>query len=308
MTFDPSLDNSAARLAAMARAAGAGPDLTQGGGGNVSLKIGPERMLIKASGSRLAEMTGISGYALVNHGNIKRQLAGCRMDDGELLEYLCAQSLPVKGSSAAKPSVETGFHALLNTAVVHIHSACANVLNMTAEGRAAAARLFPGAAWIDYVPPGARLCCAVDGPGRATGTQVLFLANHGLVVSAPGSEAALERALRVNAEIRSALRLPLYPSADYPAAGLSAHNKARLERRGKAFMLDNVLSPDQALYCGPAELDGSGKDMAAVNEVLTAIFYILDCADTLGWTPRFLTKGDRDYLEGMKGGRYRRGR
>ncbi|HOI43147.1 MAG TPA: class II aldolase/adducin family protein [Elusimicrobiales bacterium] len=306
MSFDPSVDNSAARLAAMARAAGAGPDLTQGGGGNVSLKIGPERMLIKASGSRLADMTGSSGYALVNSGNIKRQLAGCRMGDGELLDYLCAQSLPVKGAPAAKPSVETGFHALLNTAVVHIHSAYANVLNMTAEGRAAAARLFPGSAWIDYVPPGARLCCAVDGPGRATGTQVLFLANHGLVVSAAGPEAALERALRVNAEIRAALRLPPYPAADFPASGLSSHNRDELARRGKSFMLDNVLSPDQALYCGPAELEGSGKDMAAVNEVLTALFYILDCADALGWTPRFLTKADRDYLEDMKGGRYSR--
>ncbi len=306
MSFDPSMDNSADRLAAMARAAGAGPDLTQGGGGNVSLKIGPERMLIKASGTRLAEMTAAAGYALVNSGNIRRQLAGCRMGDGELLDYICSQSLPVKGGASGKPSVETGFHALLNTAVVHIHSAYANVLNMTAEGRAAASRLFPGAAWIDYVPPGARLCCAVDGPGRATGTQVLFLANHGLVVSAPGPEAALERALRVNGEIRSALRLPAYPAADYPPAGLSAHNRAALARRGKAFMLDNVISPDQALYCGQAELDGSGKDMAAVNEVLTALFYILDCAAALGWTPRFLTKGERDYLEGMKGGRYSR--
>lgn len=308
MAFDPAIDNSAARLAAMARAAGAGPDLTQGGGGNVSLKMGPERMLIKASGSRLSEMTETRGYALVNHGNIKRQLAGCRMGDGELLEYICSQSLPVKGSAGAKPSVETGFHALLNTAVVHVHSAYANVLNMTAEGRAAAGRLFPGSVWIDYVPPGARLCCAVDGPGRATGTQVLFLANHGLVVSAPGPEGALERTLRVNAEIRSALGLPPYPSADFPASGLSAHNREKLARRGKAFMLDNVLSPDQALYCGPAELDGSGKDMASVNEVLTALFYILDCADMLGWTPRFLTKADRDYLEDMKGGRYSRGK
>lgn len=306
MPFDPVLDNSSARLAAMARAAGAGPDLTQGGGGNVSLKIGPERMLIKASGSRLAAMTETSGYALVNHGNIKRRLAGCRMGDGELLDYLCAQSLAVKGAAPAKPSVETGFHALLNTAVVHIHSAYANVLNMTAEGRDAASRLFPGSVWIDYVPPGARLCCAVDGPGRATGTQVLFLANHGLVVSAPGPEAALERALRVNSEIRAALGLPPYPAADYPSAGLSAHNRERLAQRGRPFMLDNVLSPDQALYCGPAELDGSGKDMSAVNEVLTALFYILDCADMLGWTPRFLTKADRDYLEDMKGGRYSR--
>lgn len=308
MAFDPSVDNSPSRLAAMARASGAGPDLTQGGGGNVSLKIGPERMLIKASGSRLSEMTETSGYALVNSGNIRRQLAGCRMGDGELLDYICSQSLAVKGAAPAKPSVETGFHALLNTAVVHIHSAYANVLNMTAEGRAAAGRLFPGAAWIDYVPPGARLCCAVDGPGRATGTQVLFLANHGLVVSAAGPEAALERALRVNEEIRAALRLPAYPAADFPASGLSAHNREKLAVRGRGFMLDNVLSPDQALYCGPAELDGSGKDMAAVNEVLTALFYILDCADMLGWTPRFLTKGDRDYLEDMKGGRYSRGK
>ena len=53
MPFDPGLDNAPELLAAAARAAGCRPDLTQGGGGNVSVKTGAERMkaaTAKASG------------------------------------------------------------------------------------------------------------------------------------------------------------------------------------------------------------------------------------------------------------------
>ena len=66
-----------------------------------------------------------------------------------------------------------------------------------------------------------------------------------------------------------------------------------------------MLSPDQALYCGPAELEGRG-DMEAVNEVLTALFYILDCIKLLKLTPRFLAKEEIAYFDTMKSGRYSR--
>ena len=304
MPFDPELDNAPELLARAARAAGAGPDLAQGGGGNVSLKLNSERMLVKASGAKLKDVSAAGGYALVNYGNIRRRIAAGPGTEAEFSDYLNAQALPVRGVAAAKPSIETGFHSLLNTAVIHTHSVYANILNMSAEGPVLGRELFPGAEFIAYRAPGARLCSAVNDRARPSGPQVFFLANHGLAVAHAGVEGALELNARVNETIRRGLGLPAYPAV-VPSAGLSAHNAGRLARYGKTFMLENVLSPDQALYCGPGELDGRGE-METANEVLTALFYILDCIKLLGLTPRFLTKSEAEDLNALKSGRYSR--
>jgi len=303
MVFDPSLDNAPELLARAARAAGSRPDLTQGGGGNVSVKIGAERMLVKASGSQLKDLTPRSGWALVNYGNIKRRIAAGPGGDNEFSEYICAQALPVLGVPPASPSIETGFHALLNTVVIHTHSVYANLLNMSAEGHALGRRLFADAEFIPYKAPGPQLCTAINDRARASGPQVFFLANHGLLAAHAGVEGALELNDRVNETIRKGLKLPPYPAV-LPSSGLSPHNAARLAHYGKSFMLENVLSPDQALYVGAPELDG--KASPAVNEVLTALFYILDCMAGLKLTPRFLTKTEVAYFDTMKSGRYSR--
>ena len=303
MAFDPSLDKAPELLARAARAAGCRPDLTQGGGGNVSVKIGAERMLVKASGSQLKDLTPRSGWALVNYGNIKRRIAAGPGDDNAFSEYICAQALPVLGVKPAAPSIETGFHSLLNTVVIHTHSVYANVLNMSAEGHDLGRRLFPEAEFVAYRAPGPQLCTAINERARASGPQVFFLANHGLLAAHAGVEGALELNERVNETIRRGLKLPPYPAV-LPCEGLSAHNAARLAHYGKAFMLENVLSPDQALYVGAPELDGRASP--AVNEVLTALFYILDCMAALRLTPRFLTKSDVAFFDTMKSGRYSR--
>ena len=302
MPFDPELDNAPELLVRAARAAGLRQDLTQGGGGNVSVKLNPELMLIKASGVRLKDVSPRSGYALVNYANIRRRIAAGIGSAAEFSDFICAQALPVKGVKPAKPSIETGFHALLNTVVVHTHSVYANILNMSAEGHALGRELFPNAEFIPYRSPGPQLCSAISERASAHGPQVFFLANHGLAVSHSGVEGALELNEKVNENIRRRLELPAYPALQ-PSTGLSAHNAAALARRGKNFLLEKVLSPDQALYCGPEAVEGRGG-MEAVNEVLTALFYILDGIKAAGLTPRFLTASEVSHFDTMRNVRY----
>ena len=303
MPFDPALDKGPELLARAARAAGSRPDLTQGGGGNVSVKIGAERMLVKASGVQLKDVTPAAGYALVNYGNIKRRIFSGPGGEGEFSDYICAQALEVKGVPGAKPSIETGFHALLNTVVIHTHSVYANILNMSAEGHELGRRLFPNAEFIPYRAPGPQLCAAIGERAVPRGPQVFFLANHGLVAAHAGVDGALELNERVNETIKLRLRLPAYP-VTLAAGGLTPHNAGALARYGKEFLLSRVLSPDQALYCSPEALEGGAGQ--AVNEVLTALFYILDCIKAAGLTPKFLTPGEVAYFDSMKSGRYSR--
>ena len=303
MSFDPTLDKAPELLARIARAAGARPDLTQGGGGNVSVKTGAERMLVKASGSRLGDVTPASGWALVNYGNIKRRIAAGPGGEEEFSDYILSQALPVKGLPPAKPSIETGFHSLLNTVVIHTHSVYANVLNMSEEGHRLGRALFPTAEFLPYKAPGAQLCPAINERALPAGPQVFFLANHGLVAAHAGVEGALELNARVNEKIKAGLGLPSFKPAG-GGSGLSPANAALLAKYGKAFLLSKVLSPDQALYCGPEDLDGRCGE--AENEVLAALFYILGCIEGLGLTPRFLTGPETAYFDSMKGGRYSR--
>jgi ribulose-5-phosphate 4-epimerase/fuculose-1-phosphate aldolase len=296
MAYDPALDKAPELLARAAREAGARPDYTQGGGGNVSVKTGPERMLIKASGARLKDVTPAGGYALVNYGNIRRRIAAGPGSEAEFSDFICAQALPVTGVRPAKPSVETGFHALLNSVVIHTHSVYANILNMSEEGYELGRRLFPSAEFIPYRAPGPQLCTAVNERARASGPQVFFLANHGLVVAHAGVDGALELNERVNDTIRRGLSLPPYPAAGHPAGAV--------ERYRRKFMLEHVLSPDQALYCSAEALDGRGG--ADADEVLTALFYILDRMAALKLTPRFLAPAEVSYFDSMKSGRYSR--
>jgi len=301
--YDPSLDRAPELLARAARAAGCRPDLTQGGGGNVSIKTGAERMLIKASGVQLKDVTPSSGWALVNYGNIKRRIAAGPGGEDGFSDYICAQALPVRGVPPAQPSIETGFHALLNTAVIHTHSVYANILNMSAEGHSLGRRLFPCAEFIPYSAPGPRLCAAINERARAGGPQLFFLGGHGLLAAHAGVEGALELNDRANETIRRGLSLPPYPEVR-PCSGLSPHNAARLAHYGREFMLGNVLSPDHALYCGPETLDG--RCGPAENEVLTALFYILDCMAALKLTPVFLSAAEVAYFDTMKSSRYSR--
>ncbi len=306
MIFDPELDKGPDLLTRAARAAGSRQDLTQGGGGNVSVKLDKELMLVKASGLRLKDVSPVSGYALVNYGNIRRRIAAGIGGETEFTEFIRSQALPVKGVKPATPSIETGFHALLNTVVVHTHSVYANILNMSEEGHGLGRELFPDAEFVPYRSPGPQLCSAISERADARSQQVFFLANHGLVVAHSGVDGALELNENVNETIRRRLSLPAFPLPE-PGAVLSAHNAAALARYGKDFILENVLSPDQALYCGPEALDGRGE-MEAVNEVLTALFYILDAIKAAGLTPKFLTVEEAAYFDIMKNGRYHSGK
>ncbi|MGD9642245.1 MAG: class II aldolase/adducin family protein [Elusimicrobiales bacterium] len=299
----PALDKAAELLARAAGGAASGPDLAQGAGGNVSVKTGDGLMLVKASGFRLGDVTPAKGWALVNYANIKRRVAAGTGGEAEFSDYILSQALPLAGLPPARPSIETGFHALLNTVVIHIHSVYANVLNMSEEGHKLGRDLFPEAEFLPYRAPGTQLCAAISERARPAGPQIFFLANHGLVTTHAETEGALELNARVNERIKSGLGLPPFRPAG-GNSGLSPDNAALLARYGREFLLSKVLSPDQALYCGPEALDGRCGE--AENEVLAALFYILDCIEGLGLRPRFLTGQETSYFEALKGGRYSR--
>ncbi len=140
-------------LADVSRRLGAQVGYIQGGGGNTSLKFGAGVLSIKASGIALATVDAETGFIALDGPVLRDGLRACRdeSDYGRLL-----QGCVLDGAERRRPSIESGFHALLGTCVIHTHSVWINLLTCSREGRDLARKILPEASWVLTRPRGWR--------------------------------------------------------------------------------------------------------------------------------------------------------
>ena len=166
------------------------PHWTQGKGGNISVKEA-DHLWIKASGARLHDVSMSRGIACVD---LKRFESLRRTRPGEAeAEAWYARALTECATAGARPSMETGFHALLPARwVVHFHSLASMVLAHEYQRGPELVTDFlhgHGRSTVTFVPaeiPGWNLSLRLL--DRADG-DAFVLANHGVVLqgSDPGS-------------------------------------------------------------------------------------------------------------------------
>lgn len=170
-------------LVKISRYAGMREDLVQAGGGNTSVKISDDRMLIKASGYQLADITEEKGYAVVNYKVIKDFFDEKNLDDiAKDDEKKLLQKAFIEGE---KPSIETFLHSITGKVTLHTHSVVVNMLAGRKKGMEELKALFPNALIVGYATPGIELAreyfrAYKNSDGNAS---VIFLKNHGLIVS-----------------------------------------------------------------------------------------------------------------------------
>jgi NAD(P)-dependent dehydrogenase (short-subunit alcohol dehydrogenase family)/rhamnose utilization protein RhaD (predicted bifunctional aldolase and dehydrogenase) len=193
-----------AQLIETSRVVGANPDYVQAGGGNISVKS-PDgrRMAIKASGSALTAMSESEGWVELELAQVlsifdRTDLTRLPTDEREalVLQHLSAAAVGGRG----RPSVESASHAMLGRVVIHTHPVAANALNCgpgrKALGEITAAGELPPL-WIPYTDPGWRLAMAIRSAAADYQKQhgrppaVLFMENHGILVSAPDARQCL---------------------------------------------------------------------------------------------------------------------
>jgi ribulose-5-phosphate 4-epimerase/fuculose-1-phosphate aldolase len=194
------VDPSAQALVAICRTAGRRvPMWTQGTGGNASVKAGAGELLwIKASGTRLDQVGGeqrTHGIACVQLQPFVEGVAALGgAADPEQAYATLLQSCTVAAEGLGRPSMESGFHALLSGRwVIHLHSLAA--LLMVHESVRDAQRFWTW--WRVATPLDARILNA-EKPGfelmeriRALpGADIYLLENHGVILQAEeGAEA-----------------------------------------------------------------------------------------------------------------------
>ncbi len=193
-------------------------DYVKGGGGNTSCKDA-DTLWVKPSGTTLGGLKPETFVAL----------------DREKVDVLYATETPtertgrealvkevmenaLKEGSTGRASVEAPLHNVFSaTYVVHTHPALVNGMTCAQNGKAACARLFPDALWIDYIDAGYTLCMKARDLFKQFETEngrepnIIFLENHGVFVAGNSVE-----------EIRAAYALVMDTlRAEYGRAGVS---------------------------------------------------------------------------------------
>lgn len=239
-------------LAAASARIGADALLIQGPGGNTSIKDGGV-MWIKASGTNLAD-------ALTREVFVPCDLAAMRVaiTAGEARADQPAEFTLKKAS--LRPSIETSLHAVFpQRVVVHVH--CVNTLAFAIrpDAKAALGARLSAFDWaiVPYAKPGAKLAeqvKAVLGPR----TDVVVLANHGLIVAADTVAAAFALLDRVVTAVK------VTPRCVLPQAGLAGWQEHRFRALPPDHPLHTVamlsdllmlatsgsLYPDHVIFCG----------------------------------------------------------
>lgn len=269
---------------------GADPAYVQGGGGNTSLKLDSRRMVIKASGWRLGQVTPSLGYTVVDYVAMRRYLLQLAAGMTELTEDKPITDFVLQPQNF-RPSMETGFHALLGSAVLHSHSVYANVLTCAMGGQAIVGQMFPQSLWIDYVTPGMDLSLTIQQAlqNEKREMRLIFLRNHGIIISGDNSTECTVTHQVVNEQIRRHLDLPIFNLQE-----VLPLPESRLEQ---------YLFPDQVIYLSSKK---ESPDSLALRETVAAYSYIVQQIERLKWVPNYLQNEDVQALLGLESENYRK--
>lgn len=263
---------------------GARPDYVQGGGGNTSVKLDGGLMAIKASGFRLSDVRPDRAYAVLDGAALRRfylETDPATLPDvekaGAERAKACVRS--IDGLGPLRPSVEAGFHSLLDRHVAHSHAVWANFAACSADCDTVVRKAFEGAGYavgiVPYVDPGARLTFAVRDELRRVESEsgkrpgVLFLRNHGIIAHDDDPDECLrlheDACRRVAAAFGADFgSFPALALRGTPEGLLEADCPFLTERIASGaydedFFLKRPLYPDQMVFLANAFAFGNGR-------------------------------------------------
>ena len=331
-------------LVRMSVASGSRVDYVQAGGGNTSCKFPDGSMAIKASGYLLKDMTENVGFVVVDAVKMRRYHEEDHPDtpdcNKESMQLAINSIHAINGEKAARPSVEVGFHSVLDQFVLHLHPVYVNVLMCAKDGLKKALGLMADTGLpcigIPYTMPGYGLtklimeASADYEAAHGVRPQVIFLENHGVVTTAETADGAMALMDQVNDTLKAKLGLPDFPApairkvAEHRYASACDYlNQTMQGPVGKACRYAPIY-PDQLVYTSnELSIDGSGKgkialvdgvlyytagekEAHALEETMLAVAYVYDCIARLGLAYQELTEEQCSQILGWDSEKYRK--
>ncbi len=264
------MDSTLTELIRISKAVGKDSSLVLGGFGNTSAKTQDGKyMYIKASGTAIKDMTERKGWRRLRVDSILAMLRDKSLNcmDVDEREAKVTNGLfsacDDKFKAGGKPSIESGFHSMLDRYVIHLHPAAVLAYVCAKNGQAELQKLFakekfsagpfrrmplngraPGRLpapplWVPYANPGYMLAKKIETLTRnynsqyGCGPKVMFLQNHGLLVSSNNSSTALQLVRKVVNICKSKVKRP--KPVKIKSAGKTVISDATLAIR-KAFL------------------------------------------------------------------------
>ena len=229
-------------------------NLTQGAGGNTSFKS-KESLFIKGSGLKLNESKTKNIFVEVNLIKLKNNL---KTNSSDILKNTW------DSSTGLKPSIETTMHSIMpQKYVFHLH--CLNTISLIVqenfEKKIKSKFKNLNYAIVKYAMPGFDLTKEIQKALSVKTPDVLFLANHGLVVCSNSVNKALKliyiisnsldenKRQDLNLDSKLHLRIALnspYRPTKYEKANLLASSKF-----SSTLASSGPLFPDQVVFLGP---------------------------------------------------------
>jgi len=241
------------------------PSLVQGAGGNVSVKS-QNGLIVKSSGVKMGDVNLHHGFTVCDFEGEFPSFT----DENEYTDYIKASS-----KDHNRPSMETGFHALLSKRViVHTHPIHLNSILCSKEARATIKTIFHDLTYefVEYNRPGMNLANKL---ANNISSDILFLENHGLIVCSNNAQEAFETTERINNRCKRWLANHVESFVD-------------LEEQ---IVASGPLFPDAAVF---------SDEMRSVNN------YILGLLAAACLTPNFLDKNEVEGLNEMTSEKYRK--
>ena len=289
-------DESLKALQEISQAVGNEPDYVQGGGGNTSVKLTGNLMAVKASGCKLSQITPTEGFVVVDYQKIKEYYEQVDLDadidyEKDSVAFVQKNIVEMEGIKTLRPSVEAGFHSLLKKCVIHSHSVYANILCCEQDGETLVKEIFKDkpyeCIWIPYINPGFTLTLKIQEAikealeTKSVFPKVVFMENHGLIVSEEDSNACISLHKEVNDTIKAHFNI----TEPYPVVKLEETAPDTFVSKTDYVIdffknndIDNdffeqALSPDQLVYLyGNVSLGGLDNQMN-INTATGEIVY-----------------------------------
>ena len=328
----------------MSKAVGAHADDVQGGGGNTSVKLAGGLMAIKASGFHLSDVEPQGGYAVLDGAALRGfylDNEAAAFNDVEQAGAARAKelTLQVPGLPALRPSVEAGFHSLLDTFVVHSHSVYGNLAACCDEAERVTGEALAGApyswALVPYVNPGALLTFTIrDALSRVQGETgrrpaVLLMRSHGLIAHADTAEECL--ALHEDASKRFMAYFKVsredfpQPAIREAGSGFASAtpwlaSRLRGEAHPDSVLLGEPLYPDQLVFfegtlgsqavidrqTGRVRYDLPARSALTFEQTLCAVVFIRETLARHGLQPIAMGEAARAFISGWESEKYRK--
>ena len=318
---------------------GARADYVQGGGGNTSAKLDGRLMAVKASGFLLRDITPDTAYAVLDYQALRSFYGGHLAGDFPDVEAAGSAAakeavVPVKGLAPLRPSVEAGFHALLDRFVAHTHSVYANLAACCRETGDILAQALGGAdygfAVVPYVNPGPTLTFTIRDILEESGRpKVLVMQNHGVIVHEDQEEKCLHIHEDMNRRLAAffGLKEDAFPVARVKAQGggfVSDTPWLAQRLKGDSYpdklLLDAPLYPDQMVFfrgtLGEAAVIDRETGLAhyrlpentavTLEETLCAVLFITQTIRERGYTLQTMGEAAQQFIGGWESEKYRK--